>query len=147
VGLSGRWVGREVGRQRGVWSRARSFRRDPAVGFILPARSFPKSPKGKKKKKKKKTYHGSRRPTVGETQRRVSVAGVCTVSSFFLLPSSFSSFLFFLFSLFSFVCTSVCVSCSHVVGSIIFVCIFFSLCEVAACEWWAKKPTFLPHPN
>jgi hypothetical protein len=104
------------------------------VGFILPARSFPKSPKGKKK-----TYRGSRRPTAGETQRRARwpASAPC-------LPSSFSSFLFFLFSLFSFVCTRVCVSCSHVVGSIIFVCIFFSLFEEAACEWWAKKPIFLP---
>jgi hypothetical protein len=92
VGLGGWWVGREVsGRGRDPSGETQpwvsSFRRDPS----------PNHRKEKKKEKKeKKTYCGSRRPTVGETLRRVSVAGVCTLSSFFLLLLSLLS----LFSLF-----------------------------------------------
>jgi hypothetical protein len=135
VGLGGRWVFHEVGRLRGVWSQARSFWQDPAVGFILPARSFLESPKREKKNTVGLADPWPARPNGGSRWPAALHRG---------LPSSFSSFLFFLFSSFA---ASLFSLASCAVGSRIFVCIFFSLCEVVACEWWAKKPIFLPHPN
>jgi hypothetical protein len=36
---------------------------------------------------------------------------------------------------------------SSAAGYIFVGCIFFTLCEVSVCEWWAKNPTFLHRPN